>query len=314
MSAERQSALEIARSLVNIDDRNMLADAVEQLTRLGGFAPRDKQAPILPFEAFDNEQREMLRLVAAKAVGRNQPISGWTGAGIPKDTPSLRRWTDVLPRAVLEYPVVHEGQTHPRWWVMQTLHQSGLDWTRIAERLAPTMPPTEWCAVVFTLLTNAYGLHGRFGAALGVGDLERALAAAGPEGVRWADETLTWLAANEIDPVICGIVTPKMLSPLLQVTVAHGRPIESCFDLLIEWSNEQRAVIAAIPEKRRHAAAAHIVGGWGASVFAQRFENVEALRDLLVSAELIRALETTARKWPALKPLLPRIKALKTLS
>jgi hypothetical protein len=313
MTDERTRAMQIARSLAHIDARNALADAVEEITRLGGFAPRQKSAPILAFEAFDAVQRDMLRLIAAKPVGHNQAISGWTGAGVPKDTPSRRRWSGFEPPGVLEHVVNHEGRPVARWLVMQQLLEVGVDASTIESRLASTMSRAQWCELLFVVFTNAYGLHGRFGAALPLNLLEHAIADASDDVVRWVREKLEFLEAHDVDPVVCGVVTPKMFGPLLRAAVARGLPIAACFDPLVEWTTENRPVLAAIPETRRHQTAARIVSAWGAGVLGQRLESLEALADLLVCTEVVLHLETTARQWPALKPLLPRVRALKTI-
>ena len=54
------------------------------------------------------------------------------------------------------------------------------------------------------------------------------------------------------------------------------------------------------------------VSRWGAPVFAQRLATLEELSDLLVTPEVVKQLEATAKQWPALKGTLPRIAALKS--
>jgi hypothetical protein len=311
MNDDRAQALEIARSLGAMSDRNALIDAVEKITKLGGFSPRDKSTPIARFESFDAEQREMLRHIAEKEVGDNGAISGWTGAGIPKDTPSLRRWVGVTPPGVLEQPVEQAGEMVPRWYALQALSMEGVEWPQAAERIMKGAGHSERCDVLLEVLSNAYGLLGRFGASLNAEHLERAIAEAGDEGASWARRRLEAIAAANLSPVSCGALTPKLLSPMLRAAHRVGFVIPSCFDGSIEWTASNRAILASLPEARRNLMAQKTVGGWGAPVFAKRLETLEALSDLLVTPEVVKQLEATAKQWPALKGTLPRIKALK---
>ncbi|GAB4213839.1 MAG: hypothetical protein OHK0013_38050 [Sandaracinaceae bacterium] len=311
MSEARAQALELARSLEGIADRNALVDAVEKITKLGGFAPRDKSTPIARFESFDAEQREMLRLIAQKQVPHNGAISGWTGAGIPKDTPSLRRWTGVSPPGVLEALVEHQGEQLPRWKVLQDLAAGGVAWPEAERHVMGGADPSARCDLLLEVLANAYGLLGRFGASLGAEHLERAIASAGPDGATWARSRLEAIASTNLDPVSCGALVPKVLSPMLRAAFDVGFVVPSCFDASIEWTPSNRALLASLPEDRRGAMARKTVAGWGAPVFEKRLEALETLADLLVTPEVIRQLETTAKQWPALKGTLPRIKALK---
>jgi hypothetical protein len=311
MSSDRSNALEIARSLARISDRNAMIDAVEDITRLGGFAPRDKSTPIAAFESFDPDQQEMLRLIADQRVGHNGAISGWTGAGIPKDTPSLRRWVGAAPPGVLERPVEQPGEVVPRWYVLQALSMEGVEWMQAAERVLKGAGHSERCDLLLEVLSNAYGLLGRFAASLNAEHLERAIAEAGDEGASWARRRLEAFAEADLDLVSCGALTPKLLSPMLRAAQGVGFVIPSCFDGSIEWTPSNRVLLASLPEDRRHAMAQKTVAGWGAPVFAKRLEVLEALSDLLVTADVIEQLDATAKQWPALKGMLPRIRALK---
>lgn len=306
---ERAEALALARALEGLDDRNAQIDAVEAITRLGGFAPRDPSHPILPFSDFDPDQQEMLRRIAAKPVPPSGAISGWTGAGVPKDTPSLRRWVGLDPPGVLEATVEVDGRRLPRWSALQELRARGLAFGE-ASAMVEITSPTEACDLVLEVLTNAYGLQGRFGGSVGPADLARAIDAAGEAGARWAAGRLEAMAAADLDRVRCGVPPPKVLATLLRAALRVGYQPASCFDAHIEWTPENRELFASLPERRRHALALEGVARCSAAALEQRLASLEALADLLVTPEVVAQLLATVKRWPALKALAPRIRAL----
>jgi len=283
--AKLQRALEMARSLPTIEDHDRRIDLVEEIGVLAGFEEREVGASphdLVPIEAFDPLQQEILRLVAR----HHGTLVGDMAVGVPWHRFDLLAWSGAEEPRVLE-SVAPGAPPMPRWLVLQKMGLAGSTWAEARANALRGLDAVQSLDATFLVSVGAYGLEELFESEGLATAVEEALAEAGERGNVYARALLERLAPMADFSMEVGIVNGARLEPLLRAAHRAGGAIAKRFHNMIPWTARNRPLLAALSPEERAALVIKKTRSWGAPNLEMEMDNLEALADLLVTPELL---------------------------
>jgi hypothetical protein len=284
-------ALELAKSLAGVTTKDARADIVEELARLGGFAPRKRGAKVndlVPIERFSAAQQEVLREVARAGAD----MLAARPAGVPSRGWDFRPWTGVAPARVLETLTSTNEGMKPRWLVFQEAGLAGIAWPDACKAALAGLDAAGRVEAIFLVVSAAYALRMLFPEQAWGQELEGILRASGEAGARYAVELVERLGSDEALRNSLLLPDPTAIEPLLLTAHARGVRLPASLHHLIPWRMESRPLLETLSAEERANLVTRVTAHWGAPNLEMEMDNIEALADLLVTPELVAHLRT----------------------
>lgn len=214
MDAEER-ALQLARDLGSVEERDERIGQVELIAQLGGLT---RLTSVVEFSELTDVEQQLARLVGEHAT------CNFLGDGVPRGWATFRRWAGLDPAGPLESRVETGGASAPRWKALLA-SPAGQSIAAAAEHALAGLEPLDRLIALLQIAAGEYRICERFQDAVAPEAVAAALEAGGPEATRWLKAFIADSAAGTLgarDDLDLGLLPMPDRAPLFEALLPHA--------------------------------------------------------------------------------------------